>query len=61
MKFVHMNESIMCRYEQEQVQKCTTRSRKIHDDEKFKIAKTKYNFNAYQKVLRAVYIRHKRC
>ena len=54
-------ESVMCRYEQEQVQKRTTRSRKIkkiRDDEKLKIAKTKYiqdqNFNAYQKVLRAI-------
>ena len=54
-------ESAMCRYEQEQVQKRTTRSRKIkniRDDEKLKIAKTKYiqdkGFNAYQKVLRAI-------
>ena len=51
----------MCRYEQEQVQDRTTRSRKIkniRDDEKLKIAKTKYiqdqDFNAYQKVLRAI-------
>ena len=51
----------MCRYEQEQVQKRTTRSRKIkniRDDEKLKIAKTKYiqdqDFNAYQKVLRTI-------
>ena len=50
-------ESVMCRYEQKQVQKRTTRSRKIkniRDDEKLKIAKTKYiqdqDFNAYQKV-----------
>ena len=54
-------ESVMCRYEQEQVQKRITRSRKIkniRDDEKLKIAKTKYiqdqDFNTYQKVFRAI-------
>ena len=59
---VHSSEeSVVCRYEQEQVIKRTTRSRKIkniHDDEKLKIAKIKYSqaqdFNAYQKVLRAI-------
>ena len=62
----------MFRYEQEQVQKRTTRSRKIknmRDDENLKIAKTKYiqdqDFNAYQKSLKSnflsVCIRHKRC
>ncbi|CAF0929766.1 unnamed protein product [Didymodactylos carnosus] len=54
-------ESVMSLYEQEQAQKRTTRPRKIkniHDDEKFKLAKTKYiedkDFDSYQKVLRAL-------
>ncbi|CAF1154928.1 unnamed protein product [Rotaria sordida] len=54
-------ESVMCRVEQEQAQKRSTRSRKARyarDDEKLKLAKTKYmqdkDFDAYQKVLRAL-------
>ena len=61
MKFVHLkNLLIMCLYEQEQVQKRTMRSRKIHDDENFKIAKTRYmyiqdqDFDTYQKALRVI-------
>ena len=51
----------MCRYEQEQAQKRTTRPRKgkyIQDDNKLMLAKKKYiqdeDFDAYQKTLRAV-------
>ena len=51
----------MCRYEQEQVQKSTTRSQKIkniRDDEKHKIVKSRYvqvqAFHAYQKVLKPI-------
>ncbi|CAF1585882.1 unnamed protein product [Didymodactylos carnosus] len=54
-------ESVMCRHEQEQVQKRITRPRKmknICDDVKLKLAKTKYiedeDFDRYQKVLRAL-------
>ena len=50
-------ESVICRIEQEQVQKRSTRSRKARyarDDEKLKLAKAKYmqdkDFDAYQKV-----------
>ena len=46
----------MCRYEQEQVEKRRTRSRKIKDihvNDKVKIAKTRYiqdqDFDAYEK------------
>ena len=51
----------MCRYEQEQAQKRTTRPRKgkyIQDDNKLMLAKKKYiedqDFDTYQKTLRAV-------
>ncbi|CAF3764873.1 unnamed protein product [Rotaria magnacalcarata] len=54
-------ESVMCRYEQEQAQKRTTRPRKgkyIQDDNKLMLAKKKYiedqDFDTYQKTLRAV-------
>ena len=54
-------ESIMCRYEQEQAQRRTTRSRKgryIRDDNKLILAKKIYiqdkYFHAYQKVLRSI-------
>ena len=54
-------ESVICRIEQEQAQKRSTRSRKARyarDDEKLKVAKAKYmqdkDFDAYQKVLRAL-------
>ncbi|CAF1310902.1 unnamed protein product [Didymodactylos carnosus] len=54
-------ESVMCRYEQEQAQKRTTRPRKtknIRDGVKLKLAKTKdiedKDFDSYQKVLRAL-------
>jgi hypothetical protein len=54
-------ESIMCRYEQEQAQKRSTRPRKgkyIQDDNKLMSAKKKYlqnkDFCAYQKVLRSI-------
>ncbi|CAF1129795.1 unnamed protein product [Rotaria magnacalcarata] len=54
-------ESIMCRYEQEQAQQRTTRPRKgkyIQDDMKLMLAKKKYiqdeDFDSYQKVLRAI-------
>ncbi|CAF1545159.1 unnamed protein product [Rotaria sordida] len=54
-------ESVMCRYEQEQAQKRTTRPRKrkyIQDDNKLMLAKKKYiqdeDFDAYQKTLRTV-------
>ena len=51
----------MCCYEQEHVQKRTTRSQKINnicDDEKLKIVKSRYvqaqDFVIYQKVLKAI-------
>ena len=51
----------MCGYEQEQVQKRTTRSQKlknIRNDEKLKIVKTRYvqvlDFDAYQNIFRAI-------
>ena len=51
----------MCLYEQEQVQKPTTRSQKIkaiRNNEKLRIPKTRYiqdqDFDTYQKVLRAI-------
>ena len=58
-------ESVICRVEQEQAQKRSTRSRKARyapDDEKVKLAKAKYmqdkHFDAYQKVLRTLYHRY---
>ena len=54
-------ESVMCRYEQEQAQRTTTRPRKgkyIQDDIKLMSAKKSYiydnDFDAYQKVLRSI-------
>ena len=54
-------ESVMFGYEQEQVQKCRTRSQKIkniRDDENVKIAKARYiedqDFDVYRNVLRAI-------
>ncbi|CAF1594245.1 unnamed protein product, partial [Didymodactylos carnosus] len=54
-------EAVMCRYEQEQAQKRTTRPRKgryIHDDTKLILAKQKYiqskDIDAYKTVLRSI-------
>ena len=54
-------ENVMCRYEQEQAQKRTTRPRRgkyIQDDNKLMLAKKRYiqddDFDAYRKVLRSI-------
>ena len=50
MKFVHLKNS--------KVRKKIAKNKNLRDDEKVKIAKTRYiqdqNFDAYQKVLRAI-------